>query len=213
MIRSAARILPAVATMMMAATAGRAATPPAPATAGWEESGEASWYGGFHHGRRTSSGAVFDMNGMTAAHESLPLGSKVRVTVQDTGASVIVTITDRQPHKNFRVIDLARGAASRLGMLHRGTAMVTLSGLRNGDDLEEVAEAPDAPSALGAPTVGATAGAVSRMAPRRRAARRPQAAGRLPANRLSGPDRPCCREASVIPVRHSARRPAAQRML
>jgi rare lipoprotein A len=120
MIRSAARILPAVATMMMAATAGRAATPPAPATAGWEESGEASWYGGFHHGRRTSSGAVFDMNGMTAAHESLPLGSKVRVTVQDTGASVIVTITDRQPHKNFRVIDLARGAASRLGMLHRG---------------------------------------------------------------------------------------------
>ena len=201
MIKSAARVLPAVASMMMATVAARAAPPPAPAAAGWEESGEASWYGGFHHGRRTSSGAVFDMNGMTAAHASLPLGSRVRVTVQDTGASVIVTVTDRQPHKNFRVIDLARGVASRLGMLQRGTAMVTLSGVKPGEQAEEVAEAPVLDAAL-------PDQAVSRLSPRRRPVRRSQAP-----DRMSGADRPCCRAASVIPVQRSARRPAAPRRL
>ena len=88
---------------------------------------------------------MFDQNAMTAAHSSLPLGSRIRVTMQDTGASVIVTVTDRQPHKYIRVIDLSRGAASRIGLLNRGTAMVTLETARR-DDVVEVAEAPGASS-------------------------------------------------------------------
>lgn len=122
MIKSALYVLPAVfASVLMAGTPAKAASP------GWEETGEASWYGGWHHGRRTSSGEIFDQNGMTAAHSSLPLGSRVRVTMQDTGASVVVTINDRQPPKRVRVIDLSRGAASRLGLLQSGTAMVQLT--------------------------------------------------------------------------------------
>ncbi len=99
---------------------------------GWEESGKASWYGERHHGRRTSSGEIFDQNRMTAAHPSLPLGTRVRVTLRDTGESVLVTINDRQP-KGARVIDLSRGAASRIGMLHKGVAMVRLAVVQPSD--------------------------------------------------------------------------------
>lgn len=142
MIRSAARLLPAVASVIMASGAAQAGSPPAAVGPNWEESGQATWYGGRHHGRRTASGTTFDMNGLTAAHSSLPLGTRIRVTMQDTGASVVVTVTDRQPHKFIRIIDLSRGAASRIGLLSRGTAMVTLSGLRPGE-AEEVAEAAE----------------------------------------------------------------------
>ena len=110
------------------------------AQAAWQQYGQASWYGGRHNGRRTSSGAIFDQNAMTAAHTRLPLGSRVRVTLADTGSSVVVTITDRQPDHGRRIIDLSRGAAARIGLLPRGTAMVTLSPAR-ADDPVEVAEA------------------------------------------------------------------------
>lgn len=195
MIRSAARILPAVASMMLVAGAAKAQTPVAPGTKHWEEAGEATWYGGRHHGRRTSSGAIFDMNAMTAAHSSLPLGSRVRVTVQETGESVVVTITDRQPPKPIRIIDLSRGAASRIGILSRGTAMVTLSTPRP-DEAVEVAQAPDQPSDITA------------AAPQRRGQPR-----KRPGARAAAADRPCCRAPSVVPVRHSIRRQATPRRL
>lgn len=110
--------------------------------AGWEESGEASWYGGRFTGRRTSSGERFDGRSLTAAHSTLPLGSQVRVTVQDTGATTVVRINDRMPRHGVRVIDLSPTAAARLGITHRGTAWVSLTGVRPGE-VDEVAEAPD----------------------------------------------------------------------
>ena len=148
----AVRILPAIASAMLIAGAAHAAPSISPTTHGWEEVGEASWYGGYHQGRRTTSGAIFDQNAMTAAHASLPLGMRVRVTVQETGASVVVTITDRQPPKLVRCIDLARGAAARIGIVRSGTAMVTLTAADTNEPIE-VAEAPadDQPLSAAAP--------------------------------------------------------------
>ncbi len=139
MMKSAIRFLPGVlAGMLLMPGAPKAGAVVQP---GWEESGQASWYGFGFNGRRTSSGQIYDQNAMTAAHSSLPLGSRVRVTMDGTGDSVVVTITDRQPPKGLRVIDLSRGAAARLGMLGRGTAMVTLTPVR--EEEVEVAEATE----------------------------------------------------------------------
>jgi rare lipoprotein A (peptidoglycan hydrolase) len=92
------------------------------------ESGLASWYGQFHNGRVTSSGQRFDQNQLTAAHRWLPLGSRVRVRLVGTDRTVDVTINDR-PGTRRRIIDLSREAARELGMVRRGTALVSLSRL------------------------------------------------------------------------------------
>lgn len=88
--------------------------------------GHASWYGPGFHGRRTASGERFNMNALTAAHKSLPLNSKVRVTNVRNGRSAIVRITDRGPFVHGRIIDLSRGAAQAVGMLSSGTAPVVV---------------------------------------------------------------------------------------
>ena len=106
------------------------------------ESGQASWYGPRHEGHRTSSGEMFDSNKFTAAHASLPLGSYVRVTVQATGASLVVKVNDREPPHGVRCIDLSHAAAARLGIISRGVADVTIEAATR-DDAVEVAEAPD----------------------------------------------------------------------
>lgn len=90
-----------------------------------EACGTASWYGNEHHGRTTASGERFDQWGLTAAHRTLPFGTRVRVTLGDR--SVTVRINDRGPFIAGRVIDLSRGAADRLGMIQRGVAQVCLS--------------------------------------------------------------------------------------
>lgn len=108
----------------------------------WEESGQASWYGPGFHGKRTSSGDRFDQNALTAAHDWLPLGTKIRVTTQETGRSVVVTVTDRMPPKRLRIIDVSRGAAAQLGIVSSGVGMVTLTEAPD-DPPVEVAEAPD----------------------------------------------------------------------
>jgi rare lipoprotein A len=92
----------------------------------FEEIGQASWYGDQHQGKTTASGAKFDMNQMTAAHRSLPLGSNVRVTNLDNGRSVEVLINDRGPYVGSRVIDLSREAARRLQMEREGIAPVRI---------------------------------------------------------------------------------------
>jgi rare lipoprotein A len=89
--------------------------------------GVASYYGGQFHGRRTASGARFDMNGLTAAHRSLPFGTRVRVTHLGNGRSVDVRITDRGPFVGGRIIDLSRGAAGVIGMHHQGVARVKVT--------------------------------------------------------------------------------------
>jgi len=88
--------------------------------------GVASWYSADRYNKRTSSGAMFDENAMTAAHPWLPMGTRVRVTVEGSRESIVVTINDRQGSKT-RVIDLSKGAARELGILGRGVARVTLT--------------------------------------------------------------------------------------
>ncbi len=100
-----------------------------PGVARGQQSGLASWYGGQRwHGKPTSSGGTYDQDALTAAHASLPMGTRVRVTLVDSGRDVVVTINDR-PGTRRRIIDLSRGAARELGILERGVAMVTLTPL------------------------------------------------------------------------------------
>ena len=88
--------------------------------------GIASWYGRVHHGRRTASGVRFDMNALTAAHRTLPFGTRLRVTHVRTGRSVEVVVNDRGPYVGQRILDLSRAAAARLGVVLEGVADVRL---------------------------------------------------------------------------------------
>ncbi len=88
--------------------------------------GMASWYGPGFHGRRTANGERFNQNSLTAAHRSLPFGTKVRVTNMNNGRSVIVRINDRGPYAGRRIIDLSAAAARVLGMVGSGVAPVRL---------------------------------------------------------------------------------------
>lgn len=88
--------------------------------------GRASWYGSRFHGRRTASGERFNAWAYTAAHRSLPFGTKVRVTNLRNGRAVVVRINDRGPYSGGRVIDLSKAAAQAIGMLRAGTAPVRI---------------------------------------------------------------------------------------
>jgi rare lipoprotein A len=88
--------------------------------------GMASWYGPGFHGRRSASGEVFNQNDLTAAHRTLPFGTRVRVTNVSTGQSVVVRINDRGPFGHGRVIDLSAAAASNIGLRASGVAQVQL---------------------------------------------------------------------------------------
>jgi len=90
-----------------------------------EVRGKASWYGPGFHGRRTANGEIFNANAMTAAHRTLPFGSKVRVTSQASGRSVVVRINDRGPFVGNRIIDLSKASAQALGI--SGLGLVSLS--------------------------------------------------------------------------------------
>ena len=96
------------------------------------EVGLASWYGGFHQGLLTASGEVFDTTRLTAAHRSLPLGARVRVTNMENGRVVRVRVNDRGPYVPGRILDLSRQAAQVLGMIDRGVALVRLDLEENG---------------------------------------------------------------------------------
>ena len=93
--------------------------------------GNASWYGGKFQGRTTANGERFDMNQLTAAHRSLPFGSKVRVTNPATNDAVVVRINDRGPYAHNRVIDLSRAAAKAVRIIDSGVAPVKLELLRS----------------------------------------------------------------------------------
>lgn len=89
----------------------------------------ASWYGPKFNGRVTASGQIFDQNDLTAAHRSLPFGTKLRVTNLRNGRSVLVTVNDRGPYCRNRQLDLSLGAARRLDIIGRGTAPVLIEPL------------------------------------------------------------------------------------
>lgn len=88
--------------------------------------GIASFYGAELHGNKTASGVPFDMNAFTAAHRTLPFGTKVRVTYQATGKSVVVEINDRGPHVAGRIIDLSAAAAREIGLYADGIGKVKI---------------------------------------------------------------------------------------
>ena len=90
------------------------------------QSGTASWYGRQFHGRKTASGETFDMNGLTAAHRSLPLNCYIRVTNKNNGRSVVVKVNDRGPFHGNRVLDLSYGAAKQIGLTNAGTGNVSI---------------------------------------------------------------------------------------
>ena len=109
---------------------------------GYRKKGTASWYGKKFHGRRTSSGELYDMHLATAAHKTLPLPTYAEVTNLDNGRSVIVKINDRGPFADDRLIDMSYGAALRLDMVRTGTARVEVRAIDVGRGGEITGKAP-----------------------------------------------------------------------
>lgn len=96
----------------------------AKAAPGQTQKGIASYYHDSLHGNKTASGQVYNKNRLSAAHKTLPLGSKVKVTDTKTGRSIVVKVNDRGPFVKGRIIDLSRAAARKLGIVKRGIARV-----------------------------------------------------------------------------------------
>ncbi len=107
-------------------------SPGAPAHPVLSVEGIASWYGLGFHGRRTASGERFDMNAMTAAHPTLPFGTRVLVENPFNGRSIVVRVNDRGPHVRGRIIDLSHAAARALGLLGWGTRPVIVTPVPGG---------------------------------------------------------------------------------
>ncbi len=95
--------------------------------------GIASYYAHDFHGRQTSNGEIYDMNGLTAAHRNFPFGTKVRVTNLENNKIVIVRVNDRGPFKEGRIMDLSLGAAKEIDLIVHGTARVRLEVLEWGN--------------------------------------------------------------------------------
>ena len=108
------------------------------------ERGIASWYGAPYHGQRSASGEIYDQEKLTAAHRTLPFGTRVRVHRVDRHESVVVRINDRGPFVKSRITDLSRAVAVRLGMTDGGVAPVIV---------EVVASPPLDPSVSMAPVI------------------------------------------------------------
>ena len=99
---------------------------------GTTQRGVASWYGEPFHGRKTASGEVYDMHGMTAAHKELPLGTEVEVKNLDNGREARLRVNDRGPFIRGRVLDVSYAGAQKLGMVGPGTARIELRVVRLG---------------------------------------------------------------------------------
>jgi rare lipoprotein A len=103
---------------------------------GYIEKGVASWYGTKFHGRRTSSGEKYDMYAMTAAHKTLPLPTYAQVTNLENGRTIVVKVNDRGPFHGNRLIDLSYSAATKLGIVAKGTGLVEVKALNPGEQIE-----------------------------------------------------------------------------
>jgi rare lipoprotein A len=128
---------------------------PSQALGPYKKQGVGSWYGRKFHGQNTSSGEVYDMYGMTAAHPTLPIPSYARVTNVTTGKSVVVRVNDRGPFLSERVIDLSYTAAYKLGYANKGSALVDVESIVPGQTL--LAQAGPEPLPKAAPSPIATA--------------------------------------------------------
>jgi rare lipoprotein A len=133
---------------------------PATSLRPYRERGIASWYGRKFHGEKTSSGEVYDMYAMTAAHPTLPLPSYARVTNVATGKSAIVRVNDRGPFLHNRVIDLSFAAATKLGIAQKGSGEVEVEAIIPIEAATVAVAAPLPPVAsppVAAPPAGAPA--------------------------------------------------------
>jgi rare lipoprotein A len=121
-VRRQVPLLVALTALVLLAGCARAVmtTPAVPPVADMEEVGMASWYGAPHHGRRTASGEVFDMNQLTAAHRTLPFGTRLLVTNRDTNQSAEVRVNDRGPFVEGRILDVSYAAGLLLGAVGPG---------------------------------------------------------------------------------------------
>jgi rare lipoprotein A len=111
---------------------------PAPPQPTITETGLASWYGSRHHGKHTASGEIFNQDKFTAAHRTLPWGTRVKVTNLANGKSVEVRINDRGPFSKGRIIDLSRAAARSLGMVEQGITTVRIEWLPDSEKSNEL---------------------------------------------------------------------------
>ncbi len=113
-------------TLLLALLTFTVALPAFAARPGDVQTGVASYYHDSLHGNKTASGQVYDKSQMSAAHKTLPLGSKVRVTDVKTGKAITVRVNDRGPFVKGRIIDLSRRAARELGIIQRGVTRVKM---------------------------------------------------------------------------------------
>ena len=126
----------------------RVALPPA-ADSRVSQTGIASWYGPGFHGKATASGDIYNQNDMTAAHQTLPLGSKVMVTNMENGRAAEVLVNDRGPFAKGRIIDLSFAAAQSIEMVGPGTALVRVDVLDSPVPLRSIRPALDYTLQLG----------------------------------------------------------------
>jgi len=103
---------------------------------GYDEKGIASWYGKDFHGKKTSNGERYDMHAISAAHPTLPMGTKVRVTNLENGKNMVLRINDRGPFVKSRLIDLSYAAAKQMGYAAKGTTRVRVQALSNDSNVE-----------------------------------------------------------------------------
>jgi rare lipoprotein A len=118
---------------------------------GYNEVGTASWYGIDFHGKKTATGEIYDMFGVSAAHKTLPLGTKVRVTNMENGRAIELTVNDRGPFVDGRIIDLSYASARLLGMADNGVAKVRVEGIQENPALAAAGARPGALAAADAP--------------------------------------------------------------
>jgi rare lipoprotein A len=102
---------------------------PIPSSAGYVDTGIASWYGRKFHGRRTSNGERYDMYAETAAHKTLPMNTMLLVKNLENGREMVVRINDRGPFVRGRILDLSYGSARKLGIIQKGTAKVRITAM------------------------------------------------------------------------------------
>lgn len=108
-----------------------------PYAAGYVERGVASWYGEDFHGRPTSSGEIYNMYDLTAAHKLMPLGTIAKITNLENDQSVVVKINDRGPFIEGRIIDLSYSAAREIGMAEKGLSRVEIKVMKWGENLTD----------------------------------------------------------------------------
>lgn len=126
------------------------------------ERGKASWYGTKFHGKRTSSGEPYDMYAMTAAHKTLPLPSYAEVTNLENGRKVVVKINDRGPFHDDRLIDLSYSAATKLGIIGKGTGLVEVRAITSRNVIASTAPSTEAVAKV-TPTVNTVSAPTTTM--------------------------------------------------